>query len=270
MSLWSTPRPLIGMLHLEPLPGSPGSPGLEALLASARRDLRALEEGGASAAMLENWKDASEGPFLDSAGAAALGALARALARETSLPLGVNALPNDYRTAFALVPCGVSFVWLDVLVDRVRTDYAYSAAPAFDVEVDLRDLAAWRARVGGQAALLGSVHPKHYALLDGDDTLEASTGRALRAGVDAVVVTGSATGSAPAPERIARVRAAAGPEARLVVGSGVSVENVGDLALEADGVIVGSSLKASLDAPIELARVRALAAALAALPQRQR
>ena len=256
------------MLHLDPLPGSPGSPGLPALLATARRDLRALEEGGASAAMLENWKDTSAGPFLDVAGAAALGALARTLAGETTLPLGVNALPNDYRTAFALVACGVSFVWLDVLVDRVRTDYAYSPVAPFELEVDLEDLARWRGRLGGSAELLGSVHPKHYALLEPQDTLEAATLRALRAGADAVVVTGSATGSAPDPERIARVRRAAGPAARIVVGSGVDVDNVASLAREADAVIVGSSLKPTLSAPIEVARVRALAEALAALPPR--
>ncbi|MBL4843930.1 MAG: hypothetical protein JKY65_00270, partial [Planctomycetes bacterium] len=142
------------MLHLDPLPGQPGSPGLSQLLAHARRDLAALEQGGAGAALLENWKDESPGPFLGPEAAAALGALAAILSRESSLPLGVNVLPNDYRTAFGLAACGVSFVWLDVFVDRVRTDYAYSKVPPFEVEVDLSDLSAWRERLAPEVALL--------------------------------------------------------------------------------------------------------------------
>lgn len=248
------------MLHLDPLPGLPGSPGFEVLLSRARADLRALEEGGAGAALLENWKDSSPGPFLGPEAAASLGALAAILSRETSLPLGVNVLPNDYRTAFGLVPCGVSFVWLDVFVDRVRTDYAYSKVPAFEVEVDLEDLRAWRARLAPEAALLASVHPKHYALLDPEDTLEDSTRRALEAGADAIVVTGSATGHAPDPSRVERVRAAAGPEACVIVGSGVSPANAGPLLACADAAIVGSSLKTSLSDPIDPARVRELVA----------
>ncbi len=254
------PKPLLGMLHLDPLPGQAGSPGFPALLARARADLRALEEGGAAAALLENWKDESPGPFLGPDAAAALGALAAILSRESALPLGVNVLPNDYRTAFGLVPCGVSFVWLDVFVDRVRTDYAYSPVPAFEVEVDLEDLRAWRARLGPEAALLASVHPKHYALLDSDDTLEASTQRALEAGADAIVVTGAATGSAPDPARVAQVRAAAGPAACVIVGSGVDASNAPQLLVAADAAIVGSSLKTSLSDPIDPARVRELVA----------
>lgn len=253
-------KPLLGMLHLDPLPGQPGSPGFEALLARARADLRALEEGGAGAALLENWKDESPGPFLGPEAAAALGALAGILSRETELPLGVNVLPNDYRSAFALAPCGVSFVWLDVFVDRVRTDYAYSPVPAFEVAVDLEDLQAWRARLAPEAALLASVHPKHYALLDPTDTLEASTQRALAAGADAIVVTGAATGSAPDASRVERVRAAAGPEACVIVGSGVDPQNAARLLASADAAIVGSSLKTSLSEPIDPARVRELIA----------
>lgn len=251
-------KPLLGMLHLDPLPGQPGSPGLEALLARARADLRALEAGGASGALLENWKDESEGPFLDPAGACALGALAAILARESRLPLGVNVLPNDYRTAFGLAPCGVSFVWLDVFVDAVRTDYAYSQVPPFEVQVDLADLRAWRARLAPEVALLASVHPKHYALLDASDTLEASTRRAVEAGADAIVVTGSATGSAPEPERVARVRAAC--ELPVIVGSGVRADNAAALLAHADAAIVGSSLKPDLQSPIELERVAQLVA----------
>lgn len=256
-------KPLLGMLHLDPLPGSPGSPGFDVLLERAKADLQALEAGGASAAILENWKDESAGPFLDPGASAALGGLAAILSRETNLPLGVNVLPNDYRSAFGVAACGVRFVWLDVFVDAVRTDYAYSKAPPFEVRVDLDDLRVWRERAP-EIALLASVHPKHYALLDSEDTLEASTRRALEAGADAIVVTGSATGSAPSPERVERVRTALAGERPLILGSGVSLETAPALAPLAEAAIVGSSLKPTLDAPIEVERVSALVRLLGA------
>ncbi|HBP22376.1 MAG TPA: hypothetical protein DEA08_31920 [Planctomycetes bacterium] len=246
------------MVHLPPLPGEPDSPGLEAVVEHARADLRALAAGGAHAALIENWKDHSPSPFVGPEVAASLAVVVRELAREDLLPLGVNVLPNDYRVAFSLVPCGARFVWLDVLVDRVRSDYAYSDVPPFEVDVDLADLARWRSRLGGDAALLGSVHPKHYALLDPEDTLEASTARALAAGVDALVVTGSATGSAPTPERVAQVRAAAAGTP-VIVGSGVSVDTAGPLLAHAEGAIVGTSIKTPDFARVDPERLSALA-----------
>jgi membrane complex biogenesis BtpA family protein len=239
---WAAARPLIGMLHLPPLPGEPDSPGLEAVVEHARRDLDVLEAGGASAALVENWKDNSPGPFVSPAVTAALAVVVADLSRSSALPIGINVLPNDYRSAFSLVPCGVRFVWLDVFVDRVRTDYTYSTVPPFEVEVDLQDVALWRERLAPEVTLLASVHPKHYTLLDTEDTLEASTARAVAAGADVVVVTGSATGSAPSVERVRRVRTALGSHP-LVVGSGVTPENAAEFLALADGAIVGTSIK---------------------------
>ncbi|MGE0707688.1 MAG: BtpA/SgcQ family protein [Planctomycetota bacterium] len=258
------PRALIGMLHLPPLPGEPGSPGLAAVVEGALRDLAALEAGGASAALVENWKDQSPGPFADPGVAVALAVVVREVARAGALPVGVNVLPNDYRTAFALVGAGARFVWLDVFVDRVRTDYAYSRVAPFEVAVDLADLAAWRARLGGDAAVLASVHPKHYALLDPTDTLEQSARRAREAGADAVVVTGSATGSAPEPERVARVRAALGAHP-VLVGSGLTAANAAALLAQADGAIVGTSIKTPDFERVDPARLAPVRAAFDAL-----
>src|SRR5437868_11039648 len=88
-------KPLVGMAHLPPLPGSPRDEGrgMEAVLKQAVADAQALEAGGANAIMVENFFDA---PFAkDNLPPHTIAALARAVAavREaTSLPVGVNAL----------------------------------------------------------------------------------------------------------------------------------------------------------------------------------
>lgn len=52
-------RPLIGMVHLAPLPGSGRYGGdMEAMLRRAVEDARALEAGGMDAVLVENFFDA--------------------------------------------------------------------------------------------------------------------------------------------------------------------------------------------------------------------
>jgi uncharacterized protein len=56
-SVFGVRKPIIGMCHLAALPGDPGydaEGGVEAVIAAARRDLTALQEGGADAVMFSN------------------------------------------------------------------------------------------------------------------------------------------------------------------------------------------------------------------------
>ena len=50
--------PLIGVVHLKPLPGAPDSQGLEGVLEAALFDGAALAEGGVDAIIVENFGDA--------------------------------------------------------------------------------------------------------------------------------------------------------------------------------------------------------------------
>lgn len=257
---WSAGKPLIGVVHLGRLPGQEGA-DLDAVRAAALADVRALEEGGADAVLLENWQDQSPGPFVAPDTVAALAVVARGVVAAASLPVGLNVLPNDYRAGLAVAAVsGARFVWLDVFSDAVRTDYSYSDVPPFEVRVDRADVRAWRARLGleERVALLASVHPKHYTLLEPSLPLVESAHLALREGADAVVLTGVATGSAPDPAQVARLKAALPPGATLIVGSGLAPENAHALLAASDGAIVGSSLRGPGFGPIDPARVRAL------------
>ena len=263
MHVFAQQGAVLGVIHLPPLVGQPECPGVAALRAHALREARELAAGGVHALLVENWRDDVPRPTVDPEAVACLGALCRDVVAAVEVPVGVNVLPCDGRAALALaVSCGLAFVQLDVFVDRVRTDYSYSKVPPFEFEVDLAAFAGWRRSFGAeQVGVLATVHPKHYTTLSAG-TLEESTQRAIDHGADAVVVTGSATGSAPDPERVARVCAAAG-EVPVVVGSGVTLENAAQLLPPARAAIVGSSLKTPDFAQVLPERVRALVAALA-------
>ncbi len=254
-------KTIVGVLHLPRLLGQVGFAGLTAVTREVLDDARRLEEGGVDAVLVENFADTSHGPFVDAASVACLAHVCAAVRAAVAVPVGVNVLPNDYRAAFALArTCELAFVQLDVLVDRVRTDYTYSDAPPFEVDVDLPDLAATRARLGAEPVpLWATVQPKHYALLE-PCPLEDSVARAARAGAQAVVVTGPVTGTAPDVERLARARRAAGG-APLVVGSGLDARNAAALLEHVDGAIVGTALRAPGLGPVVIEQVRAVVGA---------
>ena len=90
-------RALIGMVHLLPLPGSPRWAGsLDAVVAAAVADARALAAGGFHACLVENFGDAPFSPgAVDPATVAAMGVVVAEERRTLSLAVGVNVIKND-------------------------------------------------------------------------------------------------------------------------------------------------------------------------------
>ena len=252
-------RRVVGVVHLPPLPGSPRWGGdMGAVLARARADLLALAEGGADAAIVENFGDA---PFR--AGAVepeTVAAMARALAELrplTSLPLGVNVLRNDAVAALALAAvCGGAFIRVNIHSGVMVTDQGLIAGRADQTLRRRRELGA------EEVAILADVLVKHAAPL-GAVTIEEAARDAVERGLaDALIVTGVGTGHATDLADVRRVRAVL-PDMPLLVGSGVDERTIGETLTIADGAIVGTALKIGgvTTAPVDPERVRRLVAA---------
>ena len=115
----------IGVIHLSPLPGSPGFKGdLQACLTAAASDARLLTEAGFDSLIVENFGDA---PFFsDAVPAVTVAAMTRAVAAVTEVagvPVGVNVLRNDARSALAIAAAtGASFIRVNVLSGIMTTD----------------------------------------------------------------------------------------------------------------------------------------------------
>jgi uncharacterized protein len=251
------PRPLlVGVVHLLALPGAPRhAGGMEPVLERARRDAAALAGGGADALLVENFGDA---PFFagrvpaETVAAMAL-ALAAVCAAAPGLPVGVNVLRNDARSALGLCAGGgASFLRINVHTGAAVTDQGLIEGRAAET---LRE----RARLAPAALILADVHVKHAQPLGGGDLCEAAAEAFERGLADALIVTGQRTGSPPDPADLARVRARL-PQAPLLVGSGLTAENAALLLRSADGAIVGTALKEGgrVDAPVDRERVALL------------
>jgi hypothetical protein len=249
---------LIGVVHLRALPGAPDFRGdMGRVVEAAVADARAYATGGADAVIVENFGDV---PF--TAGAvpaetvAAMAVAGAAVRAACGLPLGFNVLRNDAHAALALcAACGGAFVRVNVHTGAMLTDQGVIEGKAF---------ATMRARavLAPGAKLLADVQVKHAVPVAPMPIELSAMDTASRGRADALIVSGTGTGQATAREDVERVRAAC-PEVPVLIGSGITRENVRDYAPWADGVIVGTSLKRSGDpgAPVDARRVAALARA---------
>lgn len=250
--------PLVAAVHLDPLPGSPRFGGdMRAVIrrAAAAADLLAAE--GFDALLVENFGDA---PFYKDGvppeTVAALTAAAAAV-RDAApgVPLGINCLRNDARAALGVAAAmGARFIRVNVHTGAAVTDQGV---------VEGRAAATLRARdrIAPGVAIAADVHVKHARPLAPVPLDEAVRDTVERGLADAVIVTGDRSGAAACLDdvRIARAAAAGVP---VLVGSGVTKQNVDAVLAAADGVIVGSALERGgrTGAPLDRRRVRAFVA----------
>ena len=231
---------LFGMVHLSPLPGAPRfdhEAGMGMIVAKAVADARALADAGFPALMVENLGDSPF--FADRVPPVTVAALARvilAVQDESGLDVGVNVLRNDAISSLGIAAAtGARWIRVNVLTGLMYTDQGPISGRAADV---LRLRQAWCPGVG----ILADVFVKHASPPAGADIGQAGLDTWERGGADALIVSGTATGSAPDLDRARELRVAV-PDAPILVGSGATVANLGELAKIANGAIVGSALK---------------------------
>jgi len=255
------PKPIIGMVHLWPLPGAPGyrGGGLGPIVEAARRDAAALAEGGCNALIVENMWDIPfrAGPHIQPESIAAHAVAANSIRRESGLPMGVNLVHNGGVTLLGIaVACGARFIRVCMFTGAGVWDAGdFDEGCAADLMRRRKDLDAEHIKI------FADVDKKHSVRFPGIDlTTHIEWTRFF--GADALIVSGRMTGDAPALDKVREAKRLAG-DRPLLLGSGVTVNNIGAFLQVADGVIVGSSLKEDGDVarPVDKDRVRALVSA---------
>lgn len=259
--LESVACPVLGMLHLPALPGAPRFGGdLAAVTDFVLRDAETLLAGGVHGLVLENFNDT---PFFPDRVppyvVAHMTRVAGRVAERFDVPLGINVLRNDPHAALGIAHAvGAAFIRVNILSGARVTDQGVIAGTAHTL---LRERALLHAE---HIRIFADVNVKHSQPLGRPRALEDEVGETLeRAGADAVVVTGRGTGLPTDVEDAQRCRAAAGPRP-VVIGCGLTAENIGDFRPYADAFIVGTAFKAAgnVHEPVERSRVEAVLAAL--------
>ena len=264
-NVFGSPRALIGMLHLPPLPGSPGADGrggsLDDLVAKVVAEAEIYRAAGYTALMIENMHDrpylrGRVGPEV----VAAMAMVGREVRRAVPLPLGIQVLAAANREALAVaLACGAAFVRAEGFV------FAHVADEGL-IEADAGELLRYRTAIGaGEVRVFADIKKKHssHAITADVDIKEAARSAAFCL-ADGLGVTGESTGRQAAPDEVRD--AAAAVAIPVLVGSGVTVDNI-DRYPTASGFIVGSAVKRGGDwrEPLAADEAKALADAFAAL-----
>jgi uncharacterized protein len=237
VDLFRAARPIIGVIHLPPLPGCAGSPGLGAVLEKALADLHALEGGGIDGVLVENEEDHPHEVVAGSATVAHMTRVTAALVAHGAVPVGIEILLNDPKASVAVAAAsGARFIRTDYFVDRMeRPEYG-------EMLIDPAGVLAFRRRLGADHILVLADIQVKYARMIEPRPLAESAAMARTCGADAVVVSGTATGHAPAPEDI-RDACRGASACPVLIGSGLDAANAEALLAVASGAIVGTSLK---------------------------
>ncbi|HXV59859.1 MAG TPA: BtpA/SgcQ family protein [Vicinamibacteria bacterium] len=237
-SLFSGRKPIIGVIHLPPLPGYPESPGIEASVAKALVDLDAFHAGPVDGVLVENEEDRPHRVEASRETIAAMTRVCRELVLHARVPVGVEILLNDPEASLAVASmAGAAFIRTDYFVDPMeRPEHGGR------MRIDPDALIRYRSHIGAQDVLVLADIQVKYARMLVERGLAESARLAREAAADAVLVTGRATGEPPSVPDLEESKQGAG-DLPVLVGSGLDLSNVGELLRVADGAVVGTSLK---------------------------
>ncbi len=245
---------MIGMVHLQALPGAAGYCGnIDRVMSSALDEAMTYKENGFDALLLENMHDV---PFLkgyaEPETIASMTVIASAIKYETQMPLGIQILAGANLEALgAAVAAALDFIRVEGFVFAHVGDEGYQESCAAKLVRKRFQLQAENIKI------FADIKKKHSAhAITSDVSLEETARAAEFFKADGVVVTGMHTGDAPEHHDLARVRA--NVDCHVLVGSGVSADNLHHYQLLSDAIIIGSSLKAGgkWQNPLDTERVK--------------
>lgn len=235
--LFPTDFPIIGCVHLNPLPGSPGYLAkLEDIYQKAIDEAKLLAENGVHGLIVENYGDT---PFYPSRvpveTVASMSAVIKEIVKIVDVPVGVNVLRNDAKAALAIAHAThAHFIRVNVHMHAMLTDQGLIQGESYET---LR----LKAQLHAQVQIWADIKVKHAQPIVEVDLAQWTADLAQRGGVDALIVTGPGTGQEVQVSELTQVKSST--DLPVLVGSGSTAQNIGSLIKLSDGVIVGTHFK---------------------------
>jgi uncharacterized protein len=257
------PRPkiIIGMIHVRALPGTPRhAGGMAPIVDHALAEAETYRACGIHALIVENMHDI---PYVQHPGpeiATAMAVLAREVKKaHPQLPLGIQILAGANNEALsAALAAGADFIRAEAFVFGHVADEGYMDSCA-------GTLLRHRKAIGAEAiAIFTDIKKKHSAHAITADVDIVQTAHAAEYFLsDGLILTGAATGEAASADELRAVYSST--KLPVLVGSGITAENLKTYLPFADAFIVGSHFKQDghWTNPLDPARIRRLLDVLA-------
>lgn len=233
---------VLGMVHVGALPGTPRSRyTVQQLVDFACKEVEIYKNCDLDGVIIENMHDI---PYVkeDRIGPeiiACMTTVAKEVRRvSASIPIGVQILAGANQQALAVA--------LAADLDFIRAEGFVFGHVADEGAIDAcaGPLLRYRKQIGAEhVQVFADIKKKHSShAITSDISLEATAEAATFFLCDGVIITGSHTGDAVLPEVFQKLKASVGVDSRILIGSGVTLDN-SHWFKDASGLIVGSHFK---------------------------
>ncbi len=235
--IFNTEKPIIGMVHFPPLPGSPlydDSKGMDYILDRVKSDLKALQDGGVDGVMFCNENDRPYTLKADFSTVAAMSRVIGELMDKIKVPFGIDVLWDPMAAIAIAKATGARFI-REVISGVYASDMGFW-------NTDVGNFYRYRKLIdASDVRVFFNISAEFASRLDRRSLKGIAKSIAFSSLADAVLVSGPMTGEAPDVSHIEEVKSAV--EIPVFANTGVKRENVEAVLKVADGAIVGTSLK---------------------------
>ena len=239
--MFAKSKPVIGMVHLPPLPGAVGYTGypVREIVDFALKDADTLVENGVDGLMVENmWNiPFAVGMETSPEEMCAQAVAAAEVIKSVNVPVGINVVHNGARVCLGIaIAAGAKFMRVCLLTGAAVWDTG-----EFDHGCARELLSARKLNQAEHIKLFCDVDKKHSVRFPGIDLATHIEWTEFYL-ADAMIISGRMTGDAPDLEKVKKAKELAKGRP-ILMGSGMTAENVADYLKAADGCIVGFGMK---------------------------
>ena len=235
---FSLKKPVLGMVHLPPLPGTPYYRGqsVSQMIDLCMQDALVLKENGFDGLMFANEGDR---PYVTEVGPEVTATYARIVStvtQEMRIPFGVGVLMDPRATMALALATGAHYFRTYLTGIFAGTFGFHAASPG--------ELMRYRSQIGAdKIPLFCNITPHAGVSVDTRPLPEIVDTALMMLEPDVILIPGPRAGKAPSLSVVAEIKKAF-PEQELLISSGVGESNVREALSIADGVLVGTALKA--------------------------
>ncbi len=231
-------KPIIAMVHLSPLPGSPlydPKGGMQKIIDGAAADLAALQQGGVDAVMFGNEGDR---PYLLKASPVTMAAFAFAVGQlkgVIKVPFGVNYLWDPVATVALAVASGAGFA-REIFTGVYDSDmglWSPDAATALRLRADSNR---------SDLKLMFNINAEFASPVGRRGIGERAKSAVFSSLADVILVSGAITGQAVETSQLREAKKAVG-ETPVFANTGVNIDNASEILKIGDGAVVGTHFK---------------------------
>jgi membrane complex biogenesis BtpA family protein len=236
--LFEVKKPIISMLHLQPLPGDPKfkqGDSMKRVVELARKDLHAIQEGGVDGIIFSNEFSLPYQRHMSFVTPSSMARVIGELMSEIQVPFGVDCISD-----------GLASIELAAAIDATFIRGTFSGVYVGDggfYNNDFSELIRRKAALGLEnLKMLYFLNPESDVNLDSRRLPEIAKSLVFKATPDALCISGSASGQGVENDLLAIVKKAV-PDTQIFANTGCTVDTIAEKLKICDAAVVATTFK---------------------------